>query len=369
MRLLERPFLKTAIESRSKNVKIAPNRLLSIGLLLVTFGLGSAGLLAEEVQGASAVHSLWDSNIHVPAFDLPLSGFLSSETRGVLAKLTELELGGKYKDDERRFYSDYILKFRARYKVTVQAGKTGGVSTTIITPADGVSAVNRHRVLINVPGPDSTAVGRGQLESAPIAALGKIKIVSVNFRTVPERPFPAASEEVVAVYKALLEHYKPDDIGIYGCSEGRMEELVEFEKEGLPMPGAIGILSAPPLRTDSKGDSEYLVSAFTRAPIPGAPRNGSYFGRMDPKDPSVFAGLTSKQMARFPSTLLITGTRDATMSSLVAAHSHLVSLGVKADLHVWEGMPHGFFFESDLPESREVYDVVVRFFREHLGGK
>jgi monoterpene epsilon-lactone hydrolase len=34
---------------------------------------------------------------------------------------------------------------------------------------------------------------------------------------------------------------------------------------------------------------------------------------------------------------------------------------------VWEGMFHGFFYNVDVPESRDCYDVIVKFFDRHLG--
>jgi len=48
-------------------------------------------------------------------------------------------------------------------------------------------------------------------------------------------------------------------------------------------------------------------------------------------------------------------------------HSRLVALGVKAELHVWEGLEHAFFYDHNLPTSREVVTVIVRFFDEQLG--
>ncbi len=44
-----------------------------------------------------------------------------------------------------------------------------------------------------------------------------------------------------------------------------------------------------------------------------------------------------------------------------------VKHGIDAALHVWEGMFHGFFYNPDVPESRDCYDVVVRFFAGRLG--
>ena len=71
----------------------------------------------------------------------------------------------------------------------------------------------------------------------------------------------------------------------------------------------------------------------------------------------------------FPPTLIVTGTRSFELSNAVYTHTQLVKHGVDADLHVWEGMFHGFFYNPDVPESRECYDVIVRFFAERLGGK
>jgi catechol 2,3-dioxygenase-like lactoylglutathione lyase family enzyme len=62
------------------------------------------------------------------------------------------------------------------------------------------------------------------------------------------------------------------------------------------------------------------------------------------------------------------GGRDFGLSSVVETHSVLVAQRVEADLHIWEGLAHGFFLVNpDLPQSREVYAVIVRFFDKHLG--
>jgi acetyl esterase/lipase len=72
-------------------------------------------------------------------------------------------------------------------------------------------------------------------------------------------------------------------------------------------------------------------------------------------------------MAKFPPSLLIATTRDIGESAVVYTHSQLIKLGVEADLHVWEGLDHCFFGGFDVPESRDVYDVIVKFFDRHLG--
>ena len=72
-------------------------------------------------------------------------------------------------------------------------------------------------------------------------------------------------------------------------------------------------------------------------------------------------------LAKFPPTLLITGTRDFTMSSEIQSQRLLTNAGVDAELHVWDGMWHSFFSDPEMPESKEAYAVMVGFFDRHLG--
>jgi epsilon-lactone hydrolase len=77
--------------------------------------------------------------------------------------------------------------------------------------------------------------------------------------------------------------------------------------------------------------------------------------------------LSRKVLQAFPPSLLITGTRDHAMSAVVYTHSRLSQLGVETELHVFEGLGHAFFYDPALPESREVYSLVSKFFDAHLG--
>ena len=45
-----------------------------------------------------------------------------------------------------------------------------------------------------------------------------------------------------------------------------------------------------------------------------------------------------------------------------------MKLGVEAELHVWEGLFHGFFYNADVPESTDAFNVMIKFFDRHLGG-
>jgi acetyl esterase/lipase len=92
----------------------------------------------------------------------------------------------------------------------------------------------------------------------------------------------------------------------------------------------------------------------------------AYFDGADPKDPQVTPLESPAMMAKFPPTLLVTATRDIAMSPVITTHQTLVRLGVDAELHVWDGLQHSFFTNIDLPESKEYFGVVARFFDTHL---
>jgi hypothetical protein len=40
---------------------------------------------------------------------------------------------------------------------------------------------------------------------------------------------------------------------------------------------------------------------------------------------------------------------------------------VEAELHLWEGAGHCFQYNPAIPESRDAYDIIVKFFDRHPG--
>ena len=210
------------------------------------------------------------------------------------------------------------------------------------------------------------AAGTGMVESVPLAGLAKVEIVSITYRQAPETVYPAATEDIVKVYRELLKTHRPEDIGVFGCSAGGLltaEAMAAFIKEKLPLPAAIGIFCAS---ADGRwgGDSRSFNRPFQAlAPREGAP---GYFKGADLNDPMVSPILSPAILKQFPPTLIITATRAMEMSAAVSTHRELVKAGVPADLHVWDGLGHAFFYDYTLPESREAFDVMTTFFSKYL---
>jgi acetyl esterase/lipase len=267
--------------------------------------------------------------------------------------------------------STLLLKpFRDRqaalYPLDKQDSRIGKVHVFVYTPKGGVAAKNKHRVLIELHGADCW-IDCSALGSQPIAYLGKIKVISVDYG---DPQFPNAVEDVSNVYSELLKTYKPRNIGIYGCSRGGIlaaRSLAWFQKHNLPTPGAAGLLCAS--AGGDRGDAAYIGSELGNGVMPqrSMQQGDQGLGNIDPNDPLVSPVNSAEMLAKFPPTLLITGTRSIDMSTGAYTHEALVKVGVETDLHVFEGGRHSFWYDPAPPESQEVYDIIVKFFDSHLG--
>jgi epsilon-lactone hydrolase len=256
------------------------------------------------------------------------------------------------------------------YPVKVEEKIVAGVSTDIITPLD-VPDSERRRVLINLHGGGFISDSGSLIEGIPIAYLTKTKVVSVYYRLAPENPFPAAVDDVVAVYKELLKTYQPRSIGIFGTSAGAIltgEVAVKLKQSGLPLPAALGMFST--LADFSRpSDSQQLFSlnGFSGDIAPqnsDRPHDERYVGKTDPKDPvlsPLFADLHG-----FPPCLLVTSTRDLLLSNTSIFHRALLRAGVNSQLVVFEALPHAFWYHFQLPETKEALQIMANFFDRNV---
>jgi monoterpene epsilon-lactone hydrolase len=313
-----------------------------------------------------------DGTAHITRV-IPMPTTISAEAQKWLASLAQQKVGPPESLAERRTHTDAWRKMdsaeaRKFYPVNVEETTTAGVRTDIITPLSSSSA---KRVLINLHGGGFNSDSGSLIEGIPIANLAKIKVVSVYYRLAPENPFPAAVEDVVAVYKELLKTYSPHSIGIFGTSAGAIltaEVAVRLKQLSLPEPAALGIFSG--LADFSRvGDARQL---FALNGLPGRLEptdlnhlpDEQYVGKTDRKDPvlsPIFADLHG-----MPPTLLVTSTRDLLLSDTATFHRALLGAGDDAQLVVFEALPHAFWYHFQLPETKEALELMAKFFDDKL---
>lgn len=314
-----------------------------------------------------------DGTAHIKRV-VPMPSTISPEAQKWLDSLDQQKVGPPETLAERRTHTDAWRKMdsaeaRRLYPVNVEETSMAGVRTDIITP---LSDAGSKRVLINLHGGGFNSDSGSLIEGVPIANLAKIKVVSVYYRLAPENPFPAAVDDVVAVYKELLKTYPPHSIGIFGTSAGAIltcEVAVRLKQLGLPLPAALGIFSG--LGDFSRvGDSRQL---FTLNGLPGRMEpidpnhlpDNEYAGKTDRKDPVLspfFADLRG-----MPPSLLVTSTRDILLSDTATLQRALLRAGDDAQLVVFEALPHAFWYHFQLPETKEALGLMAKFFDEKVG--
>ncbi|TCP30105.1 acetyl esterase/lipase [Sphingomonas sp. BK235] len=183
----------------------------------------------------------------------------------------------------------------------------------------------------------------------------------VDYRTPPEHPYPVALDDATAAYRYVLERHAPTRVVVGGRSAGgnlAAAMLLRAKEEALPMPAGLVLLS-PQVDLTESGDS-FQVNRMIDVVLPGSlMRNNQLYGGgaelSHPHLSPLFGDLTG-----FPPSFLQSGTRDLFLSNTVRMHRALRQVGVGAELHVFEAMPHGGFM-GNTPEDRELAGEVTRF--------
>lgn len=361
------------------------NRMLARASLLT---LALAGLTAVPAQPPAPPAApprpvfMPDGTVHVPAFDLPPSTLISPEALAQQQKRAAMPapmdyLAGGTLEQRRamleRMMAPQVEAMKAAFPVDIVEQRIAGVRTRIVTPRGGEA--DRGRILINLHGGgfSTCAEGCAMVESIPVASMGRFRVVTVDYRQGPENVFPAASQDVAAVYQELLKTYKPENIGIYGCSAGgtlTAEAVAWFNAHNIPQPAAIGIFGSGGVRFGA-GDSAYVAGYIDGSFPPPGPGGATfpipYFAGVAMNDPLVSPAAYPEIAAKFPPTLIITGTRAMDMSPAIYTHNQLLKAGVRSNLIVGEGMGHCYIYQHNLPEARDALQQIVKFFDEHLG--
>ncbi|MET0986236.1 MAG: alpha/beta hydrolase, partial [Steroidobacteraceae bacterium] len=251
-----------------------------------------------------------------------------------------------------------------------------GVPVAVVTPPV-IADQRRSRVLLNIHG-GAFIYGEGMHTEAIVAAhWGNIKVISVDYRTAPDHPFPAVLEDTVAVYRELLKSYSPKQIAIYGSSAGgtfTATTILKLRDLGLPLPAAAGILTpATDLSQRIDGDSTYVMEGVDLALSGWRSKDSStgpselFYGAHDPTDPLI-SPIFGDYSRGFCPSYFLAGTRDFLLSATVMLHRKMHSAGVPCELHVFEAMWHGFNVMAHLPEAREATTDLMRFFDRWMEG-
>ncbi|WP_232525255.1 alpha/beta hydrolase [Motilimonas pumila] len=260
-----------------------------------------------------------------------------------------------------------------RLNISYEAKQYAGVDTFFVTP-ETIAPEYANKWLIHIHG-GAFVLGGGEaaLREASWVADGiGAKVISIDYSKPPLHPYPAAIDDVVAVWKALTKTQSAESTAIFGTSAGgniTLATALKLQELGLPTPGAL-FVGTPAVDLKETSDSWHTLKGLD----PLGEREGAlsaafelYAGgeKLDnPLISPVYADIKT-----FPPTIFISGTRDLLLSDTVRMHRKLRAADVDTQLHVYDGQAHADYMigsVTEMPESEDALKEIGLFFNKYI---
>lgn len=192
----------------------------------------------------------------------------------------------------------------------------------------------------------------------------------LDYSLAPEHPFPAAHDETVTAYRALLaENVPAERTVLYGESAGAtilLEALHTLRAADVPLPGAVAVVSpitdltltSPSIDAPAGRDAldrpslERLIGQY----LAGSPRDAA------PQSP------LHGDLAGLPRTLIAVGGDEALLDDSRRYAEAAADAGVDVTLDVYEHLPHAFHMTVLADQRRPVADTFLERLSSWLGG-
>ena len=273
-------------------------------------------------------------------------------------------------NEQRRLLRELTSAQPLPADVTVTAAALGGVPTAEIT-IDGIEP--RHVVLYFHSG---VYVLGDAFQAANLASqVGRrtrAKVISVDYRLAPEHPYPAAVDDALAAYEALLHNgTAPSDIAFAGESAGgglAIATLVNARDHGLPLPAAAFVMSpyadltlaGTTMQTKREVDPLMSREALQSRVTDYTAGQDAALGLISP----IFADLSG-----LPPLIIQAGTHEVLLDDAVRLARQAATADVEVTLDITPRVPHVFqTFYPILDEAAAALDRAGQLLSAHLAG-
>lgn len=298
---------------------------------------------------------------------------MSAEQRGTIDAILRQSAfpAGSGVDEQRRLLREAVSAQPLPADVTVTAAGLGGVPTAEIT-VDGIEP--RHVVLYFHGG--VYVIGDAFLAAELASQIGRrtqATVISVDYRLAPEHPYPAAVDDALEAYEALLHNgIAPADIVFAGESAGgglAIATLVNARDRGLPLPAAAFAMS-PYVDLTLAGTS--METRREVDPLLGRellePRVSDYVGGRDATLALIsplFADLSG-----LPPLIIQAGTNEVLLDDAVRLGQQAIAADVEVTLDITPGVPHVFqAYHQILDEAVAALDRAGQLLSAYLAGE
>jgi epsilon-lactone hydrolase len=273
-------------------------------------------------------------------------------------------------NEQRRQLRELLSAQPLPADVTVTAAALGGVPTAEIT-VDGVEP--RHTVLYFHGG--VYVMGDAFLAADLASQVGRrtrAKVISVDYRLAPEHPYPAAVDDALAAYEALLVNgTAPSDIVFAGESAGgglAIATLVNARDRGLPLPAAAYVMSpyvdltlaGTTMGTKREADPLLSPPALLARVADYTSGQDAALSLVSP----IFAELSG-----LPPLIIQAGTHEVLLDDALRLARQAATADVEVTLDITPGVPHVFqAYHPILDEAAAALDRAGRLLTAHLTG-
>jgi epsilon-lactone hydrolase len=293
---------------------------------------------------------------------------MSKEQRAALDQLTRhspLDLGGDV-TQQRAIFEKMIASIPLPGDVVTARGSLAGIPVVSVD----VAGVESDDVIFYIHG-GAYAVGSAAASAGLASDLVRragARAISIDYRLAPENPYPAAVDDTVAAYRALLETVPAGRIALAGESAGAgltVATLVALKMAGLPQPSS-AVMFSPWADLTLSGDSMKSKAAVDPALTPAGLRlrAADYAGGdlADPLASPVFADLTG-----LPPLLIQAGSHEILLDDATRLAVHAAAADVQVTLEVTPGVPHVFqAYAAMLDEAGAALNSAGTFIRGHF---
>jgi acetyl esterase/lipase len=200
-------------------------------------------------------------------------------------------------------------------------------------------------------------------------ALEGFHVFAPDYRLAPENRFPAAVEDAVAFYRALLNSgYPPQRIVVAGESAGgglTLSLMLALRAAGVPLPAAAALFSP---WTDLAATGDSIRTNTGRCAMfdgPGVAFSaGYYLGDTDARNP--LASPLYGDLAGLPPLLIHVGADEVLLDDSTRLAERARAAGVPVELKIWPVVPYAWQLAPHLiPEARQSLRQSAVFLRAH----
>jgi acetyl esterase/lipase len=273
-------------------------------------------------------------------------------------------------NEQRRLLRELTSSQPLPADVTVTAAALGGVPTAEIT-IDGIEP--GHVVLYFHSG---VYVLGDAFQAANLASqvgrLTRAKVISVDYRLAPEHPYPAAVDDALGAYEALLQNgTAPSDIAFAGESAGgglAVATLVNARDHGLPLPAAAFVMSpyadltlaGTTMQTKREVDVLMSPEALRSRVTDYTAGQDAALGLISP----IFADLSG-----LPPLIIQAGSHEVLLDDAVRLARQAATADVEVTLDITPRVMHVFqSFYPVLDEAAAALDRAGQLLSAHLAG-